>query len=301
MTDLIAILTSVAASAWHVLPFFAVSIVLGAAVHTWDHTSTSLRRRLTRRPLAMILIASALGTLSPFCSCGVIPVIAGLLTAGVPLAPVMAFWISSPLMSPEAFVITYAELGWSFAVARTLAAFLLGVIAGSIGLLLRKERHVQALVLAAPAPGFSCGGSCAVPTPKARAFVSRVLTLTRSLGQWLLLAFFLEALIVRYVPTTWIVQLLGTHNQWSIPMAALVGIPLYVNTYSAIPIVAGLLAKGMAPGAALSFLIAGPATSIPAIMAVTAIARKYLLLLYIAISFLGAITAGYVYQVFLSL
>lgn len=83
-----------------------------------------------RHPLKMVAIAAALGVVSPFCSCGVIPIISGFLAAGSPIAPVFAFWIASPLMDPEIFVITWGELGISMAVARLVAAFCMGITAG---------------------------------------------------------------------------------------------------------------------------------------------------------------------------
>ena len=78
----------------------------------------------------MIVSASLFGALSPFCSCGVIPIIAALLAMGVPLAPVMAFWVSSPLMAPDMFFLTAGELGLGFAAGKTLAAVGIGLLAG---------------------------------------------------------------------------------------------------------------------------------------------------------------------------
>lgn len=300
MNDLYSILEFVGVSAWHILPFFLVSIVLGAAVNVWDGAQERLQRVLGTHPLKTILIASLLGTLSPFCSCGVIPVITGMLAAGIPLAPVLAFWIASPLMDPETFVITYAELGWSFAIGRTVAAFGLGLIAGVIGLRLKREDHLKEAVLRSQIQS-GYGISCNPPDTKWKQFMKHVQKLTLYLGKWLLLAFVLEAFIVRYVPSSWIAQLLGVQNAFAIPIAAIVGVPLYINTFSAVPIISGLLTKGMAAGAALTFLVAGPATSIPAMIAVTAVSKKKLFMIYVAISLLGSIVMGYLFQILLNI
>ncbi|MBI2343726.1 MAG: permease [Deltaproteobacteria bacterium] len=295
MADVYYIVAFVSGSAWHILPFFLVSIVLGAAVNVWDGAQQRLQGILGTHPLKTILVASLLGTLSPFCSCGVVPVVAGMLSAGIPIAPVLAFWIASPLMDPETFVITYAELGWSFAIGRTISAFGLGCIAGVIGLRFKREEHLKSVVFT-PQNEVCCGNACDARVGKGTQFVQHVQKLSLYLGKWLLLAFVSEALIVRYIPSPWIAQLLGTENSLAIPIAAVVGIPLYINTFSAVPIIAGLLAKGMAPGAALTFLVAGPATSIPAMIAVTAVSKRRLFMTYVAISLLGSMVIGYLFQ-----
>jgi uncharacterized membrane protein YraQ (UPF0718 family) len=112
------------------------------------------------------------------------------------------------------------------------------------------------------------------------------------LGRWLLLAFVLEALIVRYVPQAAIAQVLGRESWLAVPLAALVGIPLYLNSASALPIVSGLLAQGMQPGAAIAFLIAGPVTTVPAMAAVWGIARARLFALYLGTALAGAVLLG---------
>jgi uncharacterized membrane protein YraQ (UPF0718 family) len=114
------------------------------------------------------------------------------------------------------------------------------------------------------------------------------------LGRWLLLAFFLEALITLYVPQAAIANLLGESNRLAVPLAALIGVPLYLNNMGALPIVAGLLAQGMQPGAAIAFLIAGPVTTIPAMTAVWGVVQRRVFVLYLSLSLLGAILLGFV-------
>lgn len=291
------ILTFVIKASLHMAPFFFISILLGAAVHSWTGLKTKLNSFLGQHPFKMIIVASLLGTVSPFCSCGVIPIIAGMLSAGTPIAPALAFWISSPLMDPETFTITYAGLGLSMALGRTISAFVLGMAAGAIGLLFSRDSSLKSQIL--NPEGCGCCNFDADPADKPsklRVFSAQVVNLTLYLGKWLLIAFFLEALIVNYVPSSVIEELLGSNNAFSIPIAAIIGIPLYINTFSAVPIVSGLLAKGMSSGAALAFLVAGPVTTIPAIVAVTSIAKRKLLITYILICLIGSVLAGYIYQ-----
>ena len=111
-------------------------------------------------------------------------------------------------------------------------------------------------------------------------------------GRWLLLAFVMEALIVRYVPQETIAQTLGSGSWWAVPLASLVGIPLYLTEMSALPIVSGLLQQGMVPGAAIAFLIAGPVTTLPAMTAVYGIVNRRIFALYMAVGLGGAVLFG---------
>lgn len=113
--------------------------------------------------------------------------------------------------------------------------------------------------------------------------------------KFMALAFFLEALIIFYAPQEWIAGLLGGQNRWAIPAAALLGAPVYTSNLTALPLVEGLLAQGMAPGAALAFLIAGPTTTLPAMTAVWGLVERRVFFLYVLISLLGAVGLGSLY------
>ena len=113
-----------------------------------------------------------------------------------------------------------------------------------------------------------------------------------TIGRWLLLAFAIEALILRFVPQEAMVAVLGSDAPWAVPLAALLGVPLYLDNLSALPVIAGLLEQGMAPGAAIAFLLAGPVTTIPAMTAVRAVLPGPVFRYYLAVSVLGSMTLG---------
>ena len=114
---------------WEMLPFFALAIGIAAYAKATS-ADTLIAKAFSGNPVRATLLAALVGAISPFCSCGVIPLIAAMLGAGVPLAPVMAFWIASPIMDPEMFVLTAAGIGFDFAVAKTIAAMAMGMLAG---------------------------------------------------------------------------------------------------------------------------------------------------------------------------
>jgi len=256
-----------------------------------------------------VMGAALVGALSPFCSCGVIPLIASMLRAGVPLAPVMAFWIASPLMSPEMFVLTAAGIGTGFAIAKTVITIVLGLLAGFTVIWIERT-HGPIAVLpdeAAAAstcckPRSACGGKPQVhwrfwqQAPRRAAFRAEALSNGTFLLRWLTLAFVLESLMVSYMPADLIATAVGGGTWFAIPLATLVGVPAYLNGYAAIPLVSGLLDLGMSPGAAMSFVTAGAVSSIPAAVAVWALVRRRVFVLYVALGLFGSALAGFAYQ-----
>jgi len=286
-------------------PFLLVSVGLAAwmKASSADHLIT---RVFEGRPVAVIISATLFGALSPFCSCGVIPIIAALLTAGVPLSAVMAFWISSPLMAPDMFLLITGELGVGFAVAKLVSTIAMGLAGGfATHWLMARGGFRDSL-----REGVGNGGCAAssVRNPKETVwpfwreperrpvFFNELVKTSLFLGKWLALAFLLESLMVVWLPGDAVARVLGEGNPWSIPLAALIGVPAYLNGYAAIPLVAGLIKTGMAPGAGLAFITAGGVISIPAAIAVFALVKKPVFFWYLALSLVGSVLSGLVYQ-----
>ncbi len=334
----------------HVWPYLLITIPLAVAVQM-SGASKYISRAFAARPVIAIFLATAVGAFSPFCSCGVIPVVATLLIGGVPLAPVMSFWIASPSMDPEVFFLSVATIGWELAVWRLVATFLLSLSAGFIthfvarrGWLgteiLRRQRPTPApgylaglkrgwqnlgrpaLGLVAGGAGPACCGNTSAEivltdqwTPAApcssagcgstgtpvvepffwRRLLAEASRATLMVAKFMALAFLLEALITLYVPVEWVAGLLGYQNRWAIINAALIGVPVYTTELTALPLVSGLLARGMNPGAALAFLIAGPTTTLPAMAAVWGLTTRRVFGLYLLFVLVGAIGWGYLY------
>jgi len=125
---------------------------------------------------------------------------------------------------------------------------------------------------------------------------AKTLSMMAFLGKWLSLAFVLESLMVAYLPGETLARFLGSEAGLAIPLAALVGVPAYLNGFAAVPVVSGLMASGMTPGAALSFMLAGAMTSIPAAIAVYSLVRKPVFGWYLLLALVGAMLAGWLYQ-----
>ena len=346
----------------HIWPYLVITIPLAVAVNM-SGASKYIKKAFDAGPITAIFIATAVGAFSPFCSCGVIPVIAALLISGVPLAPVMSFWIASPSMDLEIFFLSAGMIGWSLAVWRLIGTLVLSLGAGFITHFLVQQHWIGTNILrnrnasAVPAAkslfkfkwgtvknkikAFStfqtvkpitasvaacCDGSTislneiqpsipndagssasehmmdAPETEKCgcrnhsnfwRQLFKESYSATLMVIKFMMLAFFLEALIILYIPDRWITDIMGQGNAWAIMTAAIIGIPAYTSNLSALPLIGGLLTQGMSPGAALAFLIAGPTTTLPAMAAVWSLVSKRVFILYVSFSLFGAILLGY--------
>ena len=292
-----------------IAPFLLLSVVLAA----WLKAAGADRligRSVAHAPATAILLAAFFGALSPFCSCGVVPLVAALLAAGLPLPAVMAFWVSSPLMDPETFVLMAATLGLSLTLAKTAAAIGIGLLAGFATLGLQRLSLFEN-PLRPRSGGGGCGNSALEDgevrwafwreAPRRQAFTDEAWTVCLFLSKWLLLAFAIESLMVAWLPGEVIAQNLGGEGWGAIPLAALVGVPAYLNGFAAIPLIGELMSMGMAPGAALAFLVAGGVTSLPAAMAVFALVKRPVFLWYLAVALIGSLLVGFGYQASLSI
>lgn len=299
-------LSFTAKSLFEISPFFLLAILFAAYAKA-SGIDQLIARAFSSNTTAAIIAASLAGSLSPFCSCGVIPVIAGMLASGVPLAPVMAFCVSSPIMDPEMFILTAAAININFAVAKTITAIGMGLLAGCAVISLQRLGYV--LQPLRGDAGNGCGQSdfdarvpikiswkfWREPTRK-NEFMAQFRNNGFFLAKWMTLAFLIESLMIAYVPAETVASVVGTDNSMAILIASIIGIPAYMNGYAAIPLISGFMKLGMSPGAALSFVTAGAVSSIPAALAVYALVKRSVFLLYITIGVVGSLFAGYLYH-----
>lgn len=286
-------------------PFIAFAVIAVAYLKATG-AENLLARAFEGNPARMIVLAALLGGLSPFCSCEVIPFIAALLAVGAPLGAVMAFWLASPLMDPAMFAITTGAIGTEFAIAKTLAAVGLGIFGGFGTQLLANTPVFSDPLREKP----SVGGCCGVKKPfsakpmwtfwkeadRVRTFRDTGLENAVFLLKWLTLAYVIEALMVNYMPADLIADVLGGNGVGTVILGALVGMPAYLNGYAAAPLVAELLDQGMSNGAAMSFMIAGGVSSIPAAIAVWALVKPRVFAAYLGFALTGSVIAGVLWQ-----
>ncbi|HUS55265.1 MAG TPA: permease [Thermohalobaculum sp.] len=283
------------------VPFMAIAVGLIAWLKATGAEGI-VARAFVGQERRMIVLAALVGGLMPFCSCEVIPFIAALLAAGTPLSAVMAFWLSSPLMDPPQFMITTAALGVEFAVAKLIFAVMIGLMGGFAMLALTGAgAFAEPLRPAKGCASKCCGADALAGKPHWRfweqaerreSFGVTAWEQAVFLTKWLSLAYLLEGLLIEYVPAEAIGALVGGPGVLPVVLGALVGAPAYLNGYAAPPLVAGLMESGMSAGAAMSFMIAGAVSCIPAMAAVWALVRREVFAMYVLFGIGGAIVSG---------
>ncbi len=298
-------ITFAAGALWHTAPFIAFAVLAVAWLRATG-AERLLARAFEGSRVRMIAVAAVIGGIAPFCSCEVIPFIAAMLALGAPLGAVMAFWLASPLMDPAQFLITSGTLGWDFAIAKTGAAIGTGLLGGFATLALSRSALFADPLRSAP----GCGGCCSAQRPfegapvwrfwsdaaRRDTFVSTLQGNALFLLKWLALAYVVEALMLRHIPAETVAGVLGGDGIGPILLGAVVGAPAYLNGYAAVPMVDALLAQGMSDGAAMSFMIAGGVSCIPAAIAVWALVRPRVFFAYLAFATTGAVLAGLAWQ-----
>jgi uncharacterized membrane protein YraQ (UPF0718 family) len=295
--------------------FFLLSVVLVGVIKGY-RLDLRLRDYVNRAGSYGIVLAVGVGMVSPLCACGILPVVISLAMLGTPLAPLIALLVTSPIMGPDALLLTYSGLGLKWAVLKFIGAGALGLSAGLVvqalvrqGFLagdqvtLRPVHREDGTLASAYEIGSANGVAVRTMTivPRAsrlRFICDRTLDAALFVGKYLLLAIVLEALIVTLVPLSWITLLVGQKSFVSVLLAGLIGLPLPTNQIPIIPILAGLLERGIDHGAALTLLMAGPVSSLPAILALWGMFRRRVVLVYLGVSLGGAVLLGWGYQLF---
>jgi len=297
-------------------PFYLGGVLFAAFIKTfkWDRR---IRASLVRRGRSSILVAVAAGLISPLCSCGILPVVIALSAAGVPLPPVMALLITSPIMSPDAFLVTVGQLGWTYALWKLAAATLVGLAAGFGTHALVRRGYLDAVSFRVEKmysgdgkvrPGFQdivdagcfshAGEPGAVVDRENRYvfFLERARDMGFMVGKYLFLALLIQAAVTYYVPVNLVEPVLGRRSALSVLFATLVSILLPLPQVAAPAVIKGLLAAGMTPGAGMAMLVGGPVTSIPAMSALVGVYDRRAFALYLVIGVSAAFCAGILFQ-----
>lgn len=329
----------------HIWPYLLVTIPFAVVINL-SGASKYITKVFGKNPLLSVLLATIVGAFSPFCSCGVIPVISSLLIGGVPLAPVMSFWIASPSMDPEIFFLSTTVIGWKLAIWRLASTFVVSLLAGyithiatirgfigkdilktqsqkesqitlklfitSIGSVFIKKPVTTQLALI-DSTSFNnvcttlsvdsnmekcgCTAQTEVNTWWKRVF-KEIMKATFMVTKFMGIAFFITALITFYLPKDIISCIVSGNPTTQVILSTLIGIPMYTSNLTALPMAGGLIELGLNKGAALSFLIAGATTTLPAMVAVWGISKRRVFLLYLSFALFGALLSGLCFNLF---
>lgn len=281
-------------------------VLPGIALTAWIMASGAdklIGKAFEGRLFPAVLAAAAIGAITPVCGVTVLPLMVGLLAAGVPLAPVMAFWLSSPVTDPAMLATTAATLGLAFAIGKTTSAFGLGLLGGMVtAALTGSEGGQSALRKGGLTNSLTTSCSCGPATfePRIwqtrkhrRAFAKQALATTRLILICLIPAFFAEYALNAALTPGALAAYVGEDTWWAIPAAVFVGAPAYIDGYAALPLTRGLIDNGMSAGAAMAFLVSGGVVSIWGALAIFPVLRLRPFLLYLGLAVTGSLLTGY--------
>ncbi|MCP4765055.1 MAG: permease [Gammaproteobacteria bacterium] len=284
-------------------------VIPGILISAWVNASGAggrIRQAFEGNQLRAILVASAIGAITPVCGVTVLPLMAGLLSSGVPLAPVMAFWLSSPVTDPAMFSVTAATLGFQFAIAKTVAALLIGLFGGMITTAVSSRSWILsplretglAVTLGKQAHCASAHIEYAIWRDKGRMeqFNTELWAMTRLIVICLGLAFAAEYQMQAHMQPQAFADYLGKQSVWAVPLAVIVGSPAYLDGYAALPLTRGLIDHGMSPGAAMAFLVSGSVVSIWGAIAIFPVLKMKPFVLYLLLAAIGSLAVGWLYD-----
>ncbi len=239
-------------------------------------------------------MAALLGTVTPFCSCSSIPLFMGFSSAGLPIGVTFSFLISSPMVDLASFVLLMSIFGFKVAIIYVFVGLCVAVIGGSILEKMKMEKYVQPYILNAN----SINIEMSELNRKDRIDYAKtqVINTFKKVFVYILIGVGIGAIIHNYIPQTLIENILGSNNPFAVILSTLVGIPVYADIFSTIPIAQALLAKNAMLGSVLSFMMAVTTLSIPSLIMLKQAIKPRLLLAFVLICSIGIILVGYLFN-----
>ena len=279
-------------------PFIVIGILITALVRMYISKGT-ISKILVKNSFLSIIIAALIGVVSPLGSYVIIPLSISLLSVGVPLSVLMALIVSSPIINPNLFILTAGALSYQLAFARIASAFLLGITAGYVTLLLSKNKRWEANMVSNIKEEFIIYDK-AVHKPGTKHFFQdffkETIKMTKWVSRFFLIAIVIAAAIKILTPPTLILKMFGKNEFLSILISTGAGVPFYSCGGAAIPIVQELSEMGMSKGAALAFFISGPVTKISNLVVLKSAYNNIILTIYLTTGILGAFILGLLFN-----
>ena len=248
------------------------------------------------------VLAAALGVITPFCSCSSIPLFIGFVGAGIPLGVTFAFLIASPLVNESSLYLFPAMFGWKVTIIYNIVGLCIAVLGGMLIQKLHVEKYVrqELLQFKSRQQVVNENGGKSLEFRKLIAYFWRDgFTITKTVFPYVILGVSIGALIHGFVPTSLVEQYLSIKSWWAVPLAALLGSPLYANSVSLLPVMEALVDKGVPLGTTLAFMTAIVTVSIPEGMILKKVMRWQLLTTFFGITLIGIMIMGYIFNAIL--
>lgn len=243
------------------------------------------------------LLAALLGMITPFCSCSSIPLFIGFLSSGIPLGITFTFLISSPLINESSLLLFPSIFGWETTLVYNVIGIVISILGGLLIEKLNLIKYVNQDLIKVRTSNIN------IPDRKIMSLKERMkffwkdgFVITKQVFPYVVLGVFIGALIHGLIPQELIENTLATKQWWAVPIATLLGIPLYANSVSVIPIAEALIGKGIPLGTILSFMTATVTLSIPEALILKKAMKWQLLAIFFAITTIGIMLMGYIFN-----
>lgn len=245
------------------------------------------------------LFAALLGVVTPFCSCSSIPLFIGFVGAGIPLGVTFAFLISSPLVNESSLYLFPAMFGMKVTLIYNAVGIIIAMIGGLIIQKLGMEKYVKPELLkfkSRKQVEQENGGSSLPLKELLKYFWDDGMNITKTVFPYVVLGVSIGALIHGFVPASLVEKYLSNRSWWTVPIATLIGAPLYANSVSVVPVMEALVHKGVPLGTALAFMTAIVTVSIPETMILKKVMKWQLLVAFFGITIVGIMIMGYIFN-----
>lgn len=242
------------------------------------------------------ILAALLGTVTAFCSCSSIPLFIGFTSTGLPIGTSFSFLISSPLVDLASVLLLASIFNWKIALAYVFVGVVLAIVGGIIIGKLKLEKFVDSFVISNNM--LILDEEKTTQRVRINSAKNQVFKIIKKVWLYVLIGVGIGAAIHNYIPEPFITALLGADKWWSVLVATLVGVPMYADIFSTLPIAEALVASGVGLGTVLSFMMGVTALSLPSIVMLSKVVKSKLLGIFLAIVILGIILTGYMFNAF---
>jgi uncharacterized protein len=249
-----------------------------------------------RRESAGNVLAASLGVVTPFCSCSAVPLFIGFVEAGIPLGVTLSFLISAPMVNEVALVLLFGLFGWKVAALYLTTGLVIAIAAGWVLGRMRLERFVEPWVYEHTAAGAPAGDERLRLEERLARGRDAVREIVGKVWPYVVAGIAVGAAIHGYVPEGVLAGIMGRAAWWSVPVAVMLGVPMYSNAAGMIPIVQALLEKGAALGTVLAFMMAVIGLSLPEVIILRRVLRPPLIAAFVGVVATGILAVGYLFN-----
>ena len=242
------------------------------------------------------VIAASLGIVTPFCSCSAVPLFIGFIQAGVPLGITFSFLISAPMVNEVALTLLFSMFGWKVAGLYLILGLSVAIVSGWVIGKLKLENYLEDWVRNMPKTVASVGNDQLTLSDRIESGMASVKEIVTKVWPYIIAGIAIGAGIHGYVPEDFMANLMGKEAWWSVPVAVLIGVPMYTNAAGIIPIVEALLAKGAALGTVLAFMMSVIALSLPEMIILRKVLKLRLIIIFASIVATGILLVGYIFN-----